>query len=166
MKGFLITGLIFLLLLRSVSALVTVSNDKIYIDGTQFLIKGIDYAPWLSGTGPDPYLHDPFPNENDDVTSKVTSVPDYNGNGKIEAWEVVEYDLYIIKSVGANTIRTYAAGVWHDKDLDGVKEFSGTPEQSEFVQGDVPDWVYQRIINFGCWNLEILEKAVLFTLKI
>jgi len=146
--GFLLTILVFLILVNKANALVTVNNDKIYIDGNEFLIKGIDYAPWLIGTGPDPHLHAKFPEEYDDVTSKVSSVPDYNKDGKIEAWEVIEYDLSVMKSVGANTVRTYAAGVWHDKDLDGVKEFNGTPEQSEFVQGDVPDWVYQRIINF------------------
>ena len=129
-------------MIKSANALVTVNNDKVYIDGVEFLIKGIDYAPWLIGTGPEP-MHSSFPGENDDVTSKVNSVPDYNKNGKIEAWEVIEYDLSVMKSVGANTIRTYAVGVWHDRDLDGVNE------SNEFVKGDVPDWVYRRIINFA-----------------
>lgn len=129
-------------MLKGASALVTVNNDKVYINGVEFLIKGIDYAPWLIGTGPEP-AHSPFPGENDDVTSKVNSVPDYNRDGKIETWEVIEYDLSVMKSVGANTIRTYAAGVWHDRDLDGVNE------SNEFVKGDVPDWAHRRIINFA-----------------
>jgi hypothetical protein len=28
----------------------------------------VDYAPWLQGTGPEPY-HQPFPGEFDDVTA-------------------------------------------------------------------------------------------------
>ena len=129
---------------------IEVLNDKIYIEGRIFLIEGVDYAPWLPGTGPDPYQHSKFPEEYDDVTSLVSSViPDINNDTKIQAWEVIEYDLRTIRSTGANTIRTYASGEWHDKDLDGVKEYNGTPEQSEFVQGDVPDWVYYRIIDFA-----------------
>lgn len=129
---------------------IEVLNDKIYIEDRIFLIEGVDYAPWLNGTGPDPYLHSKFPDEYDDITPIVSSViPDINNDSIIQAWEVVEYDLRTIKSTGANTIRTYAAGEWHDKDLDGIKEYSGTPEQSEFVQGDVPDWVHYRIIDFA-----------------
>lgn len=135
---------------------ITIENGKILINNNPFLVKGVDYAPWLSGTGPDPYLHSPFPGEYDDVTSKVRHdgkiyVKDYSGDGKIQAWEVIQYDMETIKGIGANTIRTYASGGWHDKNLDGDIDMPGTPEQNEFAQGDLPNWALDRIVDF-CEN--------------
>jgi len=132
---------------------ITIINGKVYVNGKEFLVKGIDYAPWLLGTGPDPNLHNPFPNEYDDVTNKVTNggtvyVTDYNGDGKIQMWEVIQYDMDIIKGVGANTIRTYASGEWHDKNLNGIIDITPTPETDEIVEGDLPNWMLDRIVDF------------------
>ncbi len=144
---------LFVFSVSLVSANADIHNEKFYIDGQEFLIKGVDYAPWLLTTGPNPHIHEPFPDENEDVTGLVSnggiSVTDYNHNGRIEAWEVVQYDLEIMKRVGANTIRTYATGVWHDKNLNGRIDRSSIPEEDEILQGDLPDWVVRRIINFA-----------------
>lgn len=135
---------------------VKIINGKIYVNGKEFLVKGLDYAPWIEGSGPDPTLHEPFPGEYEDVTDRVTDsgnvyITDYSGDGKIQSWEVVEYDLEKMKGVGANTVRTYAAGEWHDKNLNGIIDISSDPEQNEIVQGDLPDWMFDRIITF-CEN--------------
>lgn len=90
---------------------ISVFHDSIYIDEGKFLVKGVDYTPWLLGIGPDPSRgHTPLPAEFDNVTSKVTRngityVPDYSKNGKVEMWEVIQYDMETIKNTGANTIR-------------------------------------------------------------
>lgn len=136
---------------------VTVSNGKIKVAGTDFLIKGIDYAPWVSGSGPDPYAHQPFPGEYDDITAKVTnngvrSVPDYSGDGKIQTWEMIKYDVETMKATGANTIRTYATGGWHDKDRDGVIDTSTNVNLNEYIQGDLPDWALNRILSYAQAN--------------
>ena len=123
------------------------------VDGKEFLVKGIDYTPWLMETGPDPRLHNPLPGENDDVTEQVTYqnityVTDYSGDGIIQMWEVIQFDLETIRDMRINTIRTYAAGQWHDKNMNGVIDRSDKPEEDEIVQGDLPDWVLGRIVNF------------------
>ncbi len=135
-----------------------VFNNTIYINDEKFLVKGVDYTPWLIGTGPDPRAgHLALPNEYTDVTSKVTNsgttyVTDYSGNGKIEMWEVIQYDLITMKNVGANTIRIYSAGYWHDKNMNGAIDRSATPEIDEVAQGDLPDWVIDRILSFANTN--------------
>jgi len=78
---------------------ISIFNGKLWVDGEPFLIKGVDYAPWLQGTGPEPY-HQPFPSEFDDVTALVTEnqrrrVPDNSGDGRIQAWEVMRYDVEV-----------------------------------------------------------------------
>ena len=132
---------------------IKIINGKIAINGNEFMIKGLDYAPWLVGTGPDPTRHSPFPaNRTDDVTARVTNgngviiVKDYSGDGKIQAWEVIKYDVETMKKLGANTIRTYASASWHDKDLDGVIDTSTNPNVSEIVQGDMHDWMLDELL--------------------
>jgi hypothetical protein len=132
---------------------VTVQDGKIYVDGAQFTVKGACYAPWVYGTGPDPNLYDPFPEEYGDVTARVTDggsvyVRDYSGDGKIQMWEVIQYDLEVMKAMGVNTVRTYASGAWHDKDLDGVVDRTSIPETDEFSQGDLPEWALDQIVQF------------------
>ena len=133
---------------------IKIVNGKIKIDGTEFLIKGLDYAPWLYGTGPDStQWQKPFPTtRTQDVTDLVTSngkvnVTDYSGDGRIQAWELIKFDVLTMKKLGANTIRTYATGSWHDKDLDGVQDAPVTnPDKSEIVQGDLTDWVLDELL--------------------
>ena len=131
---------------------VRVVNGKVKIDGNDFMIKGIDYAPWLTGQGPDAtQWQKPYPNANDDVTSLVTlngfkSVKDYNGDGKIQAWEVIKYDVETMRKTGANTIRTYATGSWHDKNLNGAVDYSSNINKNEVVQGDLPDWIIDELL--------------------
>lgn len=129
---------------------VTIFDDSVYIGTEKFLIKGIDYTPWLIGTGPE-QTSAPLPGENDDVTAKVTSggityVPDYSGDGVVQMWEVIRYDMETMKSAGANTVRTYATGYWHDRNLNGVED------AGETVQGDLPDWVIDRMLAFANAN--------------
>jgi len=132
---------------------VVIAGKKLYVNGTAKTVKGMSYAPWLSGTGPDPNVHEPFPDEYDDVTTLVgSSVPDFNQNGKIEGWEVVEYDLRTMKYENVNNIRTYATGFWHDQNLDGTIQRNGNCNISELVQGDVPFWAYDRIIDYAMQN--------------
>ena len=133
---------------------IRIVNGKILINGAEFLIKGLDYAPWLIGTGPDAtQWQKPFPtNRTEDVTSKVTNngkvnVKDYSGDGKIQAWEVIRFDVETMKKLGANTIRTYASGSWHDKDLDGTLDTSTNINMSEIVQGDLPDWALDELLS-------------------
>jgi hypothetical protein len=126
---------------------ISIFNGRLWVDGEPFLIKGVDYSPWLQGTGPEPY-HQPFPGEFDDVTARVTEnqrrwVPDYSGDGRIQAWEVICYDVEVMAAAGINTIRTYASGGWHDRNLDGV------PEAGETAQGDLPDWAYDRLLQYA-----------------
>ncbi len=63
---------------------VRIVNGKFLFRGSEWMIKGMDYAPWIDGTGPEPD-HQPFPNENDDVTVQLTNagrvtVTDYNSD--------------------------------------------------------------------------------------
>lgn len=132
---------------------IQIVNGKIRIDGAEFLIKGVDYAPWLQGTGPDAtQWQKPFPTtRTEDVTALVTSnskvnVTDYSGDGRIQAWEVIKFDVLTMKKIGANTIRTYASGSWHDKDLDGIQDVTTNPDTSEIVQGDMTDWVLDELL--------------------
>jgi hypothetical protein len=129
-------------------------DNSFYINNNRFLVKGIDYTPWLTGTGPDAKVHKPLPGEYDDVKDKVTRygvtfVPDYSKDGKIQMWEVIQYDLETMKGTGANTIRIYPAGEWHDKNLDGIVQRSSVPEKDEIVQGDLPNWALDRIVDFS-----------------
>jgi hypothetical protein len=123
---------------------VRIVNGKMLFKGSEFMMKGIDYAPWIKDAWA-------FPNENDDVTSKMTNsgkatVKDYNSNGKIEMGEVVQYDLETMKAVGVNTIRLYSSGGWHDKNLNGAVD------SGETLQGDLPDWAIDKILNFANSN--------------
>ncbi len=129
---------------------IKIVNGKIKVNGSDFLIKGMDYAPWLAGTGPEP-SYNYFPNENDDVTALVNSagkifVKDYNSDGRIEAWEVIQYDLETMKNQGVNTVRIYASGDWHDVNLNGIQD------SGERVKGDMPDWVIDRLLNYSNAN--------------
>jgi hypothetical protein len=126
---------------------IKIMNGKILINNIPFLIKGMDYAPWIKGTGPEP-SHQAFPYEYDDVTSKVNNsgvitVKDYSGDGKIQAWEVIRYDMEIMKSEGVNTVRIYSSGSWHDRNMNNIFD------AGELVQGDVADWVIDRIIMYA-----------------
>ncbi len=131
-----------------------IQNGKFIINGAEFIVKGMDYAPWIPGTGPDPTPglgQAPFPNEYDDVTNRMSnvgiiSVRDYSGDGIIQAWEVIQYDLEKMKAVGVNTVRTYSSGVWHDKNLNGVAD------SGENSQGDLPDWIYDRVLAYANAN--------------
>jgi hypothetical protein len=67
-------------------------------------------------------------------------VPDYSVDGVIQAWEVVRYDLEVMSAAGINTVRTYAGGVWHDRNLNGIQD------PGETVQGDMPDWFFDRLL--------------------
>jgi hypothetical protein len=133
---------------------IKIVNGKIRIDGVEFLIKGIDYAPWLDKTGPSPFdWQEAFPQtRNEDVTSKVSnngviSVKDYSGDGKIQAWEVIKFDVETMKKLGANTIRTYAVAQWHDQDLDGVVDNdSANLNLRELKQGDLPNWAVDELL--------------------
>lgn len=132
---------------------IKIINGKIRIDGTEFMIKGLDYAPWLYGTGPDATQgQKPFPaTRTQDITDLVTSdgkvnVTDYSGDGRIQAWELIKFDVATMKKLGANTIRTYASGSWHDKDLDGIQDVTTNPNTSEIVQGDLTDWVLDELL--------------------
>jgi len=132
---------------------VEITGGKIYLDDELFLVKGVDYAPWILTTGPDPHVHLPFPDEYDDVTELVRHnsqiyVTDYSNDGIIQAWEVIQFDLETMQGVGANTIRTYASGGWHDKNLNGILDRSPIPEVDEISQGDLPFWVYDRMVDF------------------
>ncbi|MFC1727965.1 C1 family peptidase [Nanoarchaeota archaeon] len=125
---------------------VRIVDGKIYVNKSLFLIKGVSYAPWISTTGPSPGQSQ-FPGEYEDITSFVTEngevqITDYNGDGKIQTWEMIQYDLETMKSLGVNTIRTYSSGWWHDRNLNGVSE-------DEIIQGDLQEWVFDRIINFS-----------------
>jgi hypothetical protein len=137
---------------------VHIIGGKIWDDGDTFLVKGIDYAPWLLETGPDPSRgHLPFPEEFEDVTERVTRngihwIPDYSGDGRIQAWEVIRYDMEIMKVVGVNTIRTYASGGWHDKNLNGIIDRSPDYTIDEIVQGDLADWVLDRLLLYAQAN--------------
>ena len=144
---------IFLMCLSMVPALTQIVDGKVQIDGQEFLIKGLGYAPWLNMQGPDATRwHQPYSaSRTDDVTALVmnngvVSVKDYSGDGRIQAWEVVRFDVETMKRLGANTIRTYATGSWHDKDLDGVMEPTTNPDTSEIVQGDLPDWMIDELL--------------------
>lgn len=132
---------------------VKIVDGKIYVNGTEFLIKGLDYAPWLNTQGPDStQWQKPYPvSRTEDVTTLVTNngivnVKDYSLDGKIQAWEVIRFDVETMKKIGANTIRTYATGSWHDKDLDGIKEVTSNSDTSEIVQGDLPDWMIDELL--------------------
>ncbi len=136
--------------------IVTIVNGKIQINGREFLVKGMDYAPWVAGTGPDPTQQRPFPGEYEDITAKLTNGntgerygKDYSGDGKIQTWEMIRYDIETMKSAGVNTIRTYATGSWHDKNLNGVIDTSTNPNVNEIVQGDLPDWAVDRILQYA-----------------
>jgi hypothetical protein len=137
---------------------VMVFDDSYFIGNQKFLIKGIDYTPWLIGTGPDPSKGQlPLPDENADVTDKVTYesktyVPDYSGDGKIQMKEVIQYDLETMKGAGANTIRTYASGWWHDKNMNNVIDRNTNYNLDEIVQGDLPDWLLDQMLNFAQAN--------------
>lgn len=137
---------------------VHIYGGKIWCDGEAFLVKGIDYAPWLLETGPDPSRGElPFSEEFEDVTERVSLnginwIPDYSGDGRVQAWEVIRYDVEIMKAVGVNTIRTYASGDWHDKNLNGVIDRSPDPERDESVQGDLPDWLLDRLLLYAQAN--------------
>ena len=126
---------------------ISIFNGKLWVDGLPYPVKGVDYAPWLQGTGPEPY-HQPFPNEYDNVTALVTDnqrrwVPDYSGDGCIQAWEVIRYDVEVMVAAGINTMRTYASGGWHDRNLNGIQE------SGETAQGDLPDWAYDRLLEYA-----------------
>jgi hypothetical protein len=128
-------------------------KGKIRIDGTNFLVKGIDYSPWLAGQATDLFAgHKPYPNRDDDITALVkdvngkTQITDYSGDGKIQAWEMIKYDISVMKKLGVNTIRTYSSGGWHDKDLDGVYDRSSNFDLDEWTQRDMPDWMIDEIL--------------------
>ncbi len=129
---------------------ISIFNGRIWVDGRPRPVMGVDYAPWLHGTGPEPN-HQPFPNEFDDVTDLVTAnqrrwVPDYSGDSRIQAWEVIRYDVEVMTAAGINTIRTYASGGWHDRNLNGIQE------NGETAQGDLPDWAYDRLLQYASGN--------------
>ena len=141
------------------NAKVKIVNGKLKVDNVDFLIKGMDYAPWLNTTGPDStQWQAAFPSEYADVTSLVSAgngfkvVTDYSGDGKIQAWEVITYDMEQMKQMGVNTVRIYSSGGWHDKDLDGVIDTSTNVNISEIVQGDVSDWMINRMLAYAQAN--------------
>ncbi len=120
---------------------VAIVGGKIYVNNSLFLVKGVDYNPAL-GT------ESRIPGETEDVTSSVKLgtiqyVKDYNSDGKVTMAEVARHDFEIIESAGANTIRTYASGVWHDKDLDNVND------SNEMNYADIPDWMYDDMLDFA-----------------
>lgn len=129
-----------------------IANKRFFIKRNETLIKGVDYTPWLpsnSRTGPDPNIHELLPGEYDDISQYLSNeVPDYNKNGIKEMWEMVIYDMETIRKTGANTVRTYASGEWHDKNLNGLMDFSNDYEVSEMVQGDIPNWMHERILDY------------------
>ena len=136
---------------------ITIENGKIKINNQEFIVKGVDYAPWIITAGPEPYVQQKFPDENEDITSKLTNngnryVTDYSGDGNIQTWEMIKYDVSIMKSAGINTIRTYAAGSWHDKNLNGVVDLSSNSDVNEIIQGDLPDWAIDRILQYANEN--------------
>jgi parallel beta-helix repeat protein len=129
---------------------VQLINGKVRVNGAEFIMKGMAYAPWITGTGPEP-SYNPFPNETVDVTNLVNNngeiyVQDYNGNGRIEAGEVIQHDLDTMKAQGVNTIRIYASGIWHDRNLNGIQDYGET------VNGDLPDWVIDKLLNYSNAN--------------
>lgn len=133
---------------------IQIVGGKLYVDRNEFQVKGVDYAPWFPRTGPDVTKgHKPFPaSANADVTARLTTngkvyVRDYSGDGKIQAKEVLRFDISTMKSLGINTLRLYAAGSWHDKNLDGKIERSSDPDKDEIVQGDLPDWAVKYILD-------------------
>jgi hypothetical protein len=82
-----------------VLAQILIVIGKIWSDGEAFPVKGIDYASWLLKTDPDPSRGDlPFPKEFEDVTDRASredihGVSDYSGDNRIQAWEVIPYDI-------------------------------------------------------------------------
>jgi len=138
------------LFVQTMEGNIHIIDGKMYVNDTLFMVKGVDYSPWFWPTGPSPVEHDPFPGEHENITEFVgpifTDITDYNGDGEIQTWELVQYDLDIMKEAGVNMIRTYASGEWHDRDLDGVWD------ADETVQGDLPMWALDRLVNFSEQN--------------
>ena len=132
---------------------IIIADKKIYLDGEEFVMKGVSYAPWFLTTGPEPYQK-PFPAEYENVTALIDnkSVVDYNRDGKIQTWEVIEYDLDVMRKAGINNIRTYASGEWHDFNLNGIVETVSSCNKSELLQGDVPNWLYDRVLRYALQN--------------
>jgi parallel beta-helix repeat protein len=135
---------------------VIISNGKLISGGAEFLVKGMGYAPWIKESGPDASQYQkPFPGEFEDVTERLRDgsgtihVKDYNGDGRIEMWEVIEYDMELIERSGSNAIRTYASGVWHDKNRNGVIDEEPHYLLTEVLQGDMPNWAFDRIMDYG-----------------
>ncbi len=120
-------------------------NGKIYVDGEKFLVEGVDYAGYR-------YDYQGLPATADTVVDTWITyggkkyVKDYNGDNHTQAWEMLRHDLETMKRVGANTIRTYASGWYHDKDLDNVNE------SGEEKKDNVPDWMYDQMIDFAEQN--------------
>ncbi len=137
---------------------IKIIDEKIQIDGKPFLVKGVDYAPWITGTGPDPTQQRPFPAKaSADVSEQLTRngrrwVRDYSRDGKIQAREVIRYDIATMKTLGINTIRLYAAAPWHDRNLNGVLDHSTDPRREEIDQGDLPGWAVKYILDLAHQN--------------
>jgi hypothetical protein len=88
---------------------VSVSDPKIVdnhfiVDGKPFLIKGIIYDPSPSMKFGPYWSREPLPDRDEDVTPYMRykdeiTVPDYDGDGIIRMWEVVQYDMELIKDL-------------------------------------------------------------------